>query len=83
MVADGENVYFTWWETDNRNVTEPVLKVSNDNGETFGETIMLATNGTICGYVLLDYYLLFCFLSINIMNLSLNLHLDYNDFVKI
>ena len=39
--AAGSNVYVSWWE---RNVTnnEPVLRVSNDNGKTFGEKIMLS-----------------------------------------
>jgi hypothetical protein len=39
--ASGNNVYISWWE---RNATsnEPVLRVSNDNGKTFGEKIMLS-----------------------------------------
>ena len=45
IAASGNNVFVTWWE---RNVTsnEPVLKVSNDNGKTFGEKIMLSNNAT-------------------------------------
>ena len=41
MAASGSNVYVSWWE---RNATsnEPVLRVSNDNGKTFGEKIMLS-----------------------------------------
>ena len=41
IAASGNNVYVSWWE---RNVTsnEPVLRVSNDNGKTFGEKIMLS-----------------------------------------
>jgi len=41
MAALGSNVYVSWCE---RNVTsnEPVLKMSNDNGKTFGEKIMLS-----------------------------------------
>ncbi|HJT49230.1 MAG TPA: hypothetical protein VJ729_13685 [Nitrososphaeraceae archaeon] len=41
IAADGNNVYVTWWE---RNATsnEPVLRVSNDNGKTFGQEIMLS-----------------------------------------
>ena len=39
--ASGNNVYVSWWE---RNATsnEPVLRVSNDNGKTFGEKITLS-----------------------------------------
>jgi hypothetical protein len=39
--AVGDNVYVTWWE---RNTTsnEPVMRISNDNGKTFGEKIMLS-----------------------------------------
>jgi hypothetical protein len=35
----GNNVYVSWWE---RNATsdEPVMRVSNDSGKTFGEKIM-------------------------------------------
>jgi hypothetical protein len=41
IAAAGNNVYVSWWE---RNATsnEPVLRVSNDNGKTFGEKIMLS-----------------------------------------
>jgi len=41
MAASGSNVYVSWCE---RNATsnEPVLRVSNDNGKTFGEKIMLS-----------------------------------------
>jgi hypothetical protein len=40
--AAGSNVYVSWWE---RNATsnEPVLRVSSDNGKTFGENIMLSS----------------------------------------
>jgi len=41
IAADGNNVYFTWWER-NQTANEPVLRVSNDNGKTFGEKIMLS-----------------------------------------
>src|ERR687887_258728 len=41
IAASGNNVYVTWWE---RNATsnEPVMRVSTDNGKTFGEKIMLS-----------------------------------------
>jgi hypothetical protein len=44
--SDGESVIVTWWET---NETEeiPIMRVSNDNGETFGPILRLGANGTI------------------------------------
>jgi hypothetical protein len=44
--ASGDRVLVTWWE---RNATsnEPVLRMSNDNGKTFGEIFKLSANGTI------------------------------------
>jgi hypothetical protein len=44
--SDGESVVVTWWET-NQTDEIPVMRVSNDNGETFGPILRLATNGTI------------------------------------
>jgi hypothetical protein len=46
MAGDGDNVIITWWE---RNATsnEPVVRISSDNGQTFGPVLMLGTNGTI------------------------------------
>jgi hypothetical protein len=41
-------VYVTWWERNETSDT-PVARVSNDNGATFGQILMLATNGTIGG----------------------------------
>jgi hypothetical protein len=41
IAAAGNNVYVTWWER-NQTSNEPVLRVSNDNGKTFGEKIMLS-----------------------------------------
>ena len=40
--AAGSNVYVSWWE---RNATsnEPVMRVSNDNGKTFGGILMLSS----------------------------------------
>jgi hypothetical protein len=40
--AAGNNVYVTWWER-NQTMNEPVMRVSNDNGKTFGKDIMLST----------------------------------------
>ena len=44
--SDGESVVVTWWET-NQTDEIPVMRVSTDNGETFGPILRLATNGTI------------------------------------
>ena len=46
--AEGSNVIVTWWE---RNATsnEPVLRLSTDNGKTFGSFLKPDANGTIVG----------------------------------
>jgi hypothetical protein len=44
--SDADSVVVTWWET-NQTSDTPFMKVSNDNGETFGPQLELATNGTI------------------------------------
>jgi hypothetical protein len=44
--AEGGNIVITWWET-KETASTPVMRVSNDNGETFGPIMNLATNGTI------------------------------------
>ena len=44
--AEGGNIVITWWET-KETASTPVMRVSNDNGATFGPMLMLATNGTI------------------------------------
>jgi hypothetical protein len=46
IVAEGGNVIITWWER-NQTSDTPVIRVSTDNGATFGPMLMLATNGTI------------------------------------
>jgi hypothetical protein len=46
IAADGNNVIITWWER-NETSNEPVVRLSNDNGATFGPLLRLATNGTI------------------------------------
>ena len=48
IAASGNNVYITWCERNETSDT-PVARVSNDNGATFGQILMLATNGTIGG----------------------------------
>ena len=42
IAAAGNNVYVSWWERANQTSNEPVLRVSNDSGKTFGEKIMLS-----------------------------------------
>ena len=44
--SDGDSVVVTWWETTQTGET-PVMRVSNDNGATFGPLLRLALNGTI------------------------------------
>jgi hypothetical protein len=44
--SDADSVVVTWWET-NQTSDSPVMRVSNDNGATFGPMLALATNGTI------------------------------------
>jgi hypothetical protein len=44
--SDADSVVVTWWET-NQTSDTPVMKVSTDNGATFGPMLTLAINGTI------------------------------------
>jgi hypothetical protein len=44
--SDSDSVVVTWWETNQISAT-PVMRVSNDNGETFGPQLKLANNGTL------------------------------------
>ena len=44
--SGADNVIVTWWET-NQTADTPVMRVSTDNGATFGPLLVLATNGTI------------------------------------
>jgi hypothetical protein len=48
MGTSGKNVFVTWWETMNGKDV-PMLRVSTDNGKTFGPLLNLSTNGTIGG----------------------------------
>ena len=45
--ADANTVAVTWWEGTNQTSNVPVMKISTDNGKTFGELLKLGTNGTI------------------------------------
>ena len=44
--SDADSVVATWWETNQTDDT-PVMRVSNDNGATFGPVLTLAANGTL------------------------------------
>ena len=46
IAASGKNVYVTWWEK-NQTANIPVMKISTDNGKSFGPMLKLASNGTI------------------------------------
>ena len=48
LAAEADSVVVTWWET-NQTAEEPVLRISTDNGATFGPLLKLAVNGTIGG----------------------------------
>ena len=48
LAAEADSVVVTWWET-NQTAEEPVLRISTDNGATFGPLLKLAANGTIGG----------------------------------
>jgi hypothetical protein len=47
IAGEGDTVVVSWWETANQTSDIPVARISTDAGETFGELIMLGTNGTI------------------------------------
>ena len=44
--SDADSVVVTWWET-NETSNILVMRVSDDNGKTFGPLLNLATNGTL------------------------------------
>ena len=44
--SDGDSVVVTWWER-NQTSNEPVTKISNDAGHTFGPLLHLSQNKTI------------------------------------
>ena len=46
IAGEGADVIVSWWET-NQTSDIPVARLSTDGGQTFGELIMLGTNGTI------------------------------------
>jgi hypothetical protein len=40
IAVSGSNVYVSWWESANK-TSEPVIRISNDNGKTFGPIMRL------------------------------------------
>ncbi len=46
LAEDEGKVAVSWWER-NQTSNEPVMRVSTDNGKTFGEKIMLSAKGPI------------------------------------
>ena len=46
IAAGADNVIVTWWER-NETSNEPVVRISSDNGASFGPLLRLATNGTL------------------------------------
>jgi hypothetical protein len=44
--SSGDMVFVTWWER-NSTSNEPVLRISTDNGKTFGPIFMLSFDGPI------------------------------------
>jgi hypothetical protein len=44
--SDADSVVVTWWES-NQTSDVPVMRVSTDNGATFGPVLTLAANGTL------------------------------------
>jgi hypothetical protein len=45
--ANNDNiVVVTWWKK-NKTTNEPVVRISTDNGKTFGPVMRLSANGTI------------------------------------
>jgi hypothetical protein len=48
IAADEGKVAVSWWER-SQTANEPVIRVSGDNGKTFGPLLKLETNGTLGG----------------------------------
>jgi hypothetical protein len=44
--SDADSVVVTWWES-NQTSDAPVMRISTDNGATFGPVLTLAANGTL------------------------------------
>ena len=44
--ASGDNVYVTWWDKGTDGKDTPLLRISDDRGQTFGDIIVLTANAT-------------------------------------
>jgi hypothetical protein len=44
--ASGNDVFVTWWEN-NQTSNDPVMRISQDSGNTFGPVLSLAANDTL------------------------------------
>lgn len=44
--ASGNNVFVTWWEN-NQTSNDPVMRISQDSGNTFGPVLGLSANDTL------------------------------------
>jgi hypothetical protein len=51
IAASGNNVYVSWWERANQTINEPVMKVSIDNGKTFGQRIILNNSTSVAAII--------------------------------
>jgi hypothetical protein len=52
IVTSGNNVFVSWWETSTNpanKTSESVLRISTNNGQTFGPLLVLSNNGTLTG----------------------------------
>jgi hypothetical protein len=47
IAASGSHVFISWWEDFGNGTRVPFLKVSNDNGLTFGSVLSLSDNGPL------------------------------------
>ena len=45
IVASGNNVYVSWWDKANGK-DQPMIRISHDGGQTFGEASILTSNST-------------------------------------
>jgi hypothetical protein len=44
--AIDSNVYVTWWDKNLDSTDTPLMRISNDGGQTFGDKISLSSNST-------------------------------------
>jgi hypothetical protein len=44
IAASGDNVYVTWWDKGTDGTDTPLLRISDDRGQTFGDIMVLTAN---------------------------------------